>query len=118
MASRGEIVKKVVQESGISVTRLAQKINISRAQLYIDFSNPEMSFDRILAIGKELNYDFSQVFKDIPAGIVSLVNEEPSPLSQELSLCRDKLMLTQEQLIQAMQELSAYKKKYGTDLTN
>ena len=117
MASRGEIVKKVIQESGFSVTRVAEKIRISRAQLYIDFANPEMSFDRILAIGKVLNHDFSQEFKDLSPGLVSLVNEEPVPFAAALNECRDKLLETQAQLITTMLELSQYKQRYGPDLT-
>lgn len=115
MASRGEIVKKVIQDSGFSVTRVAEKIRISRAQLYIDFANPEMSFDRILAIGKVLNHDFSQEFKDLSPGLVSLVNEEGAPYAAALNECRDKLLDTQEKLITAMQELNQYRQKYGPD---
>lgn len=118
MASRGEIVRKVIQESGYSVTRMAEKIRISRAQLYLDFNNPEMSFDRILAIGKVLNHDFSAEFKDLSPGLVSLVNEDPAPFAAALSECRDKLLETQAQLINTMVELNQYKQKYGPDLAN
>lgn len=118
MASRGEIVKKVVKESGISVTGLARKISISRAQLYLDFENPEMSFDRILAIGKVLRHDFSQDFKDLPSGLISLVNEEPAQYVAQLNDCRNKLLTTQGQLIDAMNELAQYKKKYGDNPTD
>jgi hypothetical protein len=113
MASRGEIVKKVVSESGRSVTWLSEKIRISRSQLYHDFANPEMSFDRILAIGKALEYDFSKDFKDLPTGIVSLVNEEPAPYVVELKDCQGKLLNTQTQLIEALQQLQRYQNKYG-----
>jgi hypothetical protein len=121
MTSRGEIVKKVVQESGVSVTRVAQEIGISRAQLYVDFSNPEMSYDRIIAIGKFLRHDFSQDFKDIPNGFITLEIGDGSPyegaVGRQLSECRDKLMTMQEQLIDALQLLDRYKQKYGTDLS-
>ena len=117
MESRGEIVKKVIKQSGYSVTRMADKIRISRAQLYNDFSDPEMSFDRILAIGKVLNHDFSQEFKDLSSGLVSLANEEPAPYAAALNECRDKLLETQAQLINTMMQLNQYKQRYGAELT-
>lgn len=115
MVSRGEIVKKVVQESGFSVTRLAEKIKISRAQLYLDFANPEMSFDRILAIGKVLKHDFSQNFKEISTSLVNLVNAEPGPSERMLHECQDRLLSVQDQLIKALQQLDRYREKYGPD---
>ena len=115
MASRGEIVKKVVQESGLSISRLAQKINISRAQLYLDFANPEMSFDRILAIGKVLKHDFSQEFKDLSSDLVTLVNEEPGLLSRQLQDCQGRLLSVQEQLINALLTIDRYKQRYGPE---
>lgn len=115
MASRGEIVKKVVQESGLSISRLAQKINISRAQLYLDFANPEMSWDRILAIGKVLKHDFSEEFKDLTGTLVSLVNEEPGAYVRELQDCRGQLVQIQSELIQAMKSLAHYREKYGPE---
>jgi transcriptional regulator with XRE-family HTH domain len=115
MASRGEIVKKVVQESGLSISRLAQKINISRAQLYLDFANPDMSFDRILAIGKVLKHDFSQEFKDLTSDLVNRVNEEPAPYVRELQECRGRLVSVQEQLIEAMRTVARYREKYGPE---
>lgn len=115
MDSRGEIVKRVVQESGFSITSLAKKINISRAQLYLDFSNPEMSFDRILAIGKVLKHDFSQEFKDLTSDLVNLVNEEPAPYVRELQECRGRLVSVQEQLIEAMRTVARYREKYGPE---
>lgn len=117
MKSRGEIVKKAIAESGITISRLAEKIGLSRGQLYTDLSNPEMSFDRILAIGKVLHYDFSQDFKDLPATLVQVVNgvtiEHPSQL--QLQECQRRLLSVQDQLIEALSALTRYKDKYGPD---
>ncbi|MGI4833309.1 MAG: helix-turn-helix domain-containing protein [Janthinobacterium lividum] len=117
MQARGEIVKKVVQESGLSVSRLAQKIGISRAQLYNDFSNPEMSIDRILAIGRVLHYDFSEQLRDIPRTLVQAMNGQPGPAAFQLQECQEKLLEVQSQLITALQTLDRYKSKYGPELT-
>lgn len=113
MESRGEIVRRVVKESGFSVAGLARKINISRAQLYLDFENPQMSFDRVLAIGKVLHHDFSEEFKDIPGPLISLVNEEPASYAKALDDCRTHLVDVQSQLINALNTLDTYKRRYG-----
>ncbi|WP_305005294.1 helix-turn-helix domain-containing protein [Hymenobacter aranciens] len=108
MESRGEIVRKVIKDSGLSITRIAEKIHISRNQLYLDFSNPEMSFDRILAIGQVLGYDFSMHFKE-------LVNK-PSSQPEDESVAMKKLLECQGKLISAMELLDRYRLKYGTEI--
>jgi hypothetical protein len=115
MISRGEIVKKVVSESGLPLTRLAQKLGISRGVLYNDFDNPEMSFDRILAIGKILGHDFSQDFKDLPSGLVQAVNGSTTATVLQLNECQAKLLNMQEKLIEALQTIDRYRVKYGAD---
>ncbi|TPG72011.1 hypothetical protein [Hymenobacter nivis] len=92
---------------------MAKKINISRAQLYLDFENPQMSFDRILAIGKVLRHDFSKEFKELSGALISLVNEEPAPYVKALEDCRSNLVDVQSQLINALNKLDTYSKRYG-----
>lgn len=111
--SRGELVKKVVQESGYSITRLASRINISRAQLYLDFNNPEMSWDRILAIGKVLKHDFSVEFRDLPSGLTTLLNEGDFSYKREFDDCQSRLLALQTRLIDALDIIARYKEKYG-----
>jgi plasmid maintenance system antidote protein VapI len=113
MDSRGEIVKQVVSKSGVTITRLAEKLNISRTQLYADFSNPEMSFDRILAIGKILRHDFSKDFKALPPALVEMVNGVEAPTASQLQECQSKLVSVQERLIDAMTENARYRALYG-----
>jgi hypothetical protein len=115
MISRGEIVKRVVQESGLPVTRLAQRLGISRGVLYNDFDNPQMSFDRILAIGKIIGHDFSQHFRDLPAALVEAVNGAAAPTVLQLQECQSKLLTTQEKLIEALQIIDRYRVKYGPE---
>jgi hypothetical protein len=115
MISRGQIVKRVVLEHGLPLTRLAAKLGISRGVLYNDFDNPEMSFDRILAIGKILSHDFSQDFKDLPLGLVQAVNGDTTPTVFQLNECQSKLLSVQEKLIEALQTIDRYRLKYGTD---
>ena len=115
MVSRGEIVKKVVQESGLPIARLAQKLGVSRGVLYTDFDNPEMSFDRILAIGKIIGHDFSQDFRDLPSGIVETVNGGSLHTVLQLHECQAKVQTLQEKLINALELIDRYRLKYGPD---
>lgn len=115
MIHRGEIVRKAVQESGISVSHLIEKIRLSRSQMYADFANPEMSFDRILAIGKVIHHDFSSDFKDLPHGLVEAVSGAPVPSATLLQECQSKIVSLQDQLIQALRVIDKYKNKYGPE---
>lgn len=111
MASRGEIVEKVVRASGYTISGLASRLKISRTQLYDDFTNPDMPLDRIVAIGKILHHDFSEDFKDIPAGLIGA----PALSAGQLQECQSKLLSVQEQLINAMTSLARYREKYGPE---
>lgn len=115
MASRGEIVERIIRESGFTISRIAAKLKISRTQLYDDFSNPEMPLDRIVAIGKLLHHDFSQELKDVPAGIFQLESSLPAASAALLQDCQSKLLSAQEQLIAAMNTIARYKEKYGPE---
>ena len=57
---RGEIVEKIVRDSKISISQIAKDIGYSRTQVYNFFKESELSLDIILAIGKSINYDFSE----------------------------------------------------------
>jgi hypothetical protein len=115
MIHRGEIVRKAVQESGITVSHLVEKLRLSRSQMYLDFANPEMSFDRILAIGKIIRHDFSADFKDLPSGLVEAVSGAPVPSAHLLQDCQKKIVSLQEELISALRTISKYKDKYGPE---
>lgn len=109
MESRGEVVRKVIKESGLTITRIAAAIHISRTQLYDDFSNPEMSFDRILAIGRVLKYDFSRHFRE-------LMNKVDPRADSDEAVPMSKLVECQNKLITAMELLDRYRIKYGNDV--
>lgn len=111
MSHRGEIVEKAVRASGLSITRLANRLGISRTQLYDDFGNPEMTLDRIVAIGKILHHDFSEDLRDLPAGLISA----PASSSGQLQDCQSKLLVVQDQLIKAMTTIARYREKYGPE---
>ena len=65
MLHRGEIIKKVVHESGYSITTLAKRLNKIRTWVYYNFENPNVSLDVVLEIGKILHHDFSVEMKGV-----------------------------------------------------
>jgi len=65
MIHRGEIVEKVVRGSGISLTKVAQKMGKSRRWLYNAFEISDLSLDYILEFGRILHYDFSEEIPQI-----------------------------------------------------
>lgn len=65
MQHRGEIVKKAIQLSGYSITKLSEKLGKSRRWMYQVFENSTVSLDLILEIGKIIHYDFSGDIKEL-----------------------------------------------------
>ncbi len=63
MVHRGEIIKKAVDESGYSVTALANRLKKSRRWMYYIFDKPNVSIDIVIEIGKIIHHDFSQDIK-------------------------------------------------------
>jgi hypothetical protein len=61
----GEIIEKVIRESGYSITTIAQKLGKSRRWMYLLFDNPNVPIDLILQIGKIIYHDFSLEFPEI-----------------------------------------------------
>lgn len=74
MLHRGEIVERVVRESGIPLTKIAEKMKRSRRWLYDAFETPDLSLDTILNFGKILGHDFSAEIPQLSDSI-SMVNE-------------------------------------------
>jgi len=60
MQHKGEILEKAVRESGMSLTKLTQRLSKSRRWIYNAFDNPNVPIDYILEIGKIIHHDFSE----------------------------------------------------------
>ena len=65
MQHRGEIVEKVVRESGIPLAEVARRLKKSRRHIYNMFENPHLSLDEILQIRKIIHYDFGKYFTEL-----------------------------------------------------
>lgn len=64
MQHRGEIIRKAVYNSGLTITEIAKSIGKSRRWMYLMFENNTVSLDIVLQIGKIIHYDFSEEIKE------------------------------------------------------
>jgi predicted transcriptional regulator len=57
---RGEIIEKAVRQSGVSITKLAQRLGKSRRTIYNIFQDRDVPVELISEISKIINYDFGK----------------------------------------------------------
>ncbi|MEM7383168.1 MAG: helix-turn-helix domain-containing protein [Bacteroidota bacterium] len=62
---KGQIVERVVRQSGYTITKIAVQLGVSRNTLYNKFENPSLSFEFIRKVGEIISYDFSRDFPDM-----------------------------------------------------
>eukprot|EP01132_Coremiostelium_polycephalum_P002972 gene2972-3710_t len=65
MVHRGQILEKIVRKSGFSLTKLAEKLGISRNTLYNRFDNANVGYRFIMDVGHIIHYDFSIDFPEM-----------------------------------------------------
>jgi transcriptional regulator with XRE-family HTH domain len=65
MVHKGQIVEKIVRQSGYSLTKLAERLGIGRNTLYNRFANENLSYHFIMEVGKIIHYDFAICFPEI-----------------------------------------------------
>lgn len=59
---QGEIIEKIVRNSGYTIGNVADISKLSRKQLYNIFKYAEVKNETILKIGRGINHDFSKEF--------------------------------------------------------
>jgi hypothetical protein len=65
MMHRGQLVEKIVRNSGYSLTRLAERLGISRNTLYNRFTESHLGYRFIMEVGNIIYYDFTIDFPEI-----------------------------------------------------
>ena len=59
----GDIIKQKVEESPMTVTKFADRINCERTTVYHIFKQKSIDIDKLIKISEVLNYDFiSEVY--------------------------------------------------------
>jgi hypothetical protein len=76
MIHRGQIVEKIIRKSGYSITKLANKLGVTRNTLYNRFNNPNLGYRFIVEIGTVVHHDFTMEFPEIKDE-VELMGEVP-----------------------------------------
>jgi len=100
MQHRGEIVKKAIYQSGMSITLIAKKIGKSRRWMYQMFENNNVSLDLVLEIGQIIHYDFTDEIREINYTKVNLQDNQPTYVklgSEEVEFWKNKYLLLLEE---------------------
>jgi transcriptional regulator with XRE-family HTH domain len=63
MIHKGEVIEKAVRASGMSISKVAEKMGKSRRWMYLLFENPNVSTDVILELSKVLHYPFHELLQ-------------------------------------------------------
>ena len=61
MIHKGEVIEKAVRASGMSISKVAEKMGKSRRWMYLMFENPNVSTDVILELSKVLHHPFNEL---------------------------------------------------------
>lgn len=69
----GNLIKKKVKESGLSITNFAKAINCSRRNAYTIFERESIDTMLLTKIGEVLDYNFFQFF--LPEETQNILNE-------------------------------------------
>jgi predicted transcriptional regulator len=64
MIHKGEVIEKAVRASGMSITKIADKLGKSRRWMYLLFENPHVSTDVILQVGKIIHEPFTELLQN------------------------------------------------------
>ena len=105
MKHRGEIIKKAIEDSGLSVVKVASLSGVPRATIYTIFDQDNPKLDHVIKIGKALRHDFSESFPELSKN--TTLQQDDENLTWRLKYY--ELMEKHMALLEEMQ--SHYKKK-------
>ncbi len=71
---KGNILEKAVRNSGYSITKVAERLCITRTTLYNKFKESEITTDFIIRVGSAIWYNFSVDFPEL-SEVIQQVNE-------------------------------------------
>ncbi len=111
MQHRGEIIRKVVLDSGYSITKLAERLAVSRRTVYNYFENPKVPMDTILEIGKIIGYDFRKDIKDLKGFGSGIQNTEDAEGAYSVTYWKDRYYQLLEEHKELLSEIARKKTK-------
>ncbi|MDP2419829.1 helix-turn-helix transcriptional regulator [Sediminibacterium sp.] len=90
------MLKELVEANGISITKLVDRVGVSRSSYYNHIEEPELDFDILFDYGKVLNINFTDYFSDL----LVLETQDPNPkYPEELDPQNFEEALTQYKLL-------------------
>lgn len=63
-ANTAEIVELVIRRKNINISELSRRVEVNRRTLYNWFKQKQLPIEVIQAIGKAIDHDFSEEFRD------------------------------------------------------
>lgn len=96
---KGRQVEDVVRRSGLTITAIAKKMELSRRTLYQWFTDPDLAASKVLRIGYVLSHDFTT---EIP----ELKEQSRSRPQQGIGLDSRRLLHERDKYLGMYQELA------------
>jgi len=120
MKHRGEIFKKALEESGVKVIHLAKAIKVDKKTIYNWYSTPNIPLEKLVEIGKVLNYDFSQDVPEMAKHLVSKTDLGINYQTKYIDLLEDhnSLLKTHAQLLATIAQERDSKNQYDEKMVN
>lgn len=109
MSHRGQALRECIENLGVSITTVSQKLGVSRSTMYNYFGNENLPWSIIYQIGLIINHDFRKEFPEMPIADIEkneevadnfILAEEPDTvyeLRKKLVQLRDKYMTLLEE---------------------
>lgn len=69
----GEILKKLIDEGDVPISRIAKQLNVDRSTIYRSYEKATLSIEFLLKIGKAINKDMSVYFPEV----IQAIQEPP-----------------------------------------
>lgn len=109
-----DFVKKQVSASGKRQIAIAKDVGLSTVQLRKILKDQDMEMKYILAIGKSINFDFSNYFPELNSEKLTNILSEPDVAYQSMGNIelRDKVIEVKSRYIKLLEEHIALLKEF------
>ena len=108
----GELIRNIRQEKGISLRKLAEKVNVSFVNIsYIENGRIETSKSVLRSLSKALDYDLDKLLSlanTVDDDIQNIINKRPASVPDFLRTAKN---LTNEDWIELTKHVEKMKKK-------
>lgn len=98
---RGQVVEDIVRKSGFPLSKIAERLKISRRTLYQWFTYPELSIEKIARIGRIINHDFSEELTEMSI----FVNEDEHKYGRAMSGDYKKILSERDEYLKLYHDL-------------